>query len=237
LSGWQSSRTWTDTGLAEGSRHTYRVQTRNAWGISGKSSAPKSAIARDDTPPARYRVGEWRTLPYSTLSNNIAMKAMSVTGENDNPKIEPQPVEYYFHCVGGNGPDSGWIGTASWQSPSLPDGTYTYRFKMRDTSPQHNETPYLSAVKATVSAMTGYHEYPLGRLAQQAEGVLVTFKGKVTAVETNAYTVSDGSASIKVVPQTAASATDAALKDRDVTVKGCVWTRDGEKRVLWAELK
>ncbi|HEY3414921.1 MAG TPA: DUF6055 domain-containing protein [Armatimonadota bacterium] len=236
-SGWQSSRTWTDSGLAAGSTHAYRVQARNAWGTVGKASSGKSAVARDDTPPARYKVGEWRTLPYSTLTNTISMKAMSVTGENDSPRIEPDPVEYYFHCVSGNGPDSGWIHTATWQSAPVPDGTYRYEFKMRDISPQHNETPYSSVETATVSTTTGYHDYPLGQVARQAEGVLVAFKGKVTAVEPKAYTVSADGASVKVGTQAVAGATDAALKDRDVTVKGCVWTRDGEKRVLWAEVK
>jgi hypothetical protein len=39
------------------------------------------------------------------------------------------------------------------------------------------------------------------------------------------------------MPQGVAHATNAELKARDVTVKGCVWTCNGEKRVLWAEVK
>ncbi|MEI7903204.1 MAG: hypothetical protein WCK89_23435, partial [bacterium] len=215
----------------------YTVQMRDAWGNVGKASAAKAAVARDDTPPARYRVGEWRTRPLSTLSNTVVMKAMSVTGEEECPKIEAQPVEYFFHCASGKGPDSGWIKTAAWQTPALPDGTYSYRFKMRDTSPQQNETPDSAAETVVVSPLTGYHDCPVKRLAQQADGVLVVFKGKVTAVEADAYTVSAEGASIQVVPHAAACATDAALKDREVAVRGCVWLRNGKKCVVWAEVK
>jgi hypothetical protein len=203
----------------------------------GKPSAARSAVARDDTPPARYRVGEWQTLPYATLSNAVAMRAMSVTGEEGCPKIEPDAVEYYFHCASGKGPDSGWIAKPFWQTPPLADGEYRYQFKMRDTSPQHNETPYSSVEAVVVSPMTGYHEFPPGKVGGQPEGTLVVFTGKVTAVAPDAYTVSSGGAAVKVMPQTVAGATDAALEGRDVTVRGCIWTVSGEKRVVWAEVK
>jgi len=236
-SGWQSSPTWTDANLAEGAKHAYTVQVRDGWGNVGKPSAAKEAVARDDTPPARYRIGEWQSLPYATVDNCVAMRAMSVTGEDGCPKIEPEPVEYYFHCASGNGPDSGWVAKPFWQTPPLPDGKYAYQFKIRDKSPRHNETPYSTTETAVVSPMTGYHEYPLRKLVDQAEGTLVVFKGKVAAVEKNAYTVSSDGAEIRVMPQAVAHATNAELKGRDVTVKGCVWVCGGEKRVLWAEVK
>lgn len=236
-SGWQSSPTWMDKGLAEGAKHSYTVQARDGWGNVGKPSAAKSTVARDDTSPARYRVGEWQTLPYATLANGVAMRAMSVTGEDGCPKIEPDPVEYYFQCVSGKGPDSGWIAKPFYQTPPLPDGEYRYQFKMRDKSPQQNETPGSSTETVVVSPMTGYHEFPVRKLVEQAEGALVTFKGKVTAVEADAYTVSADGATVKVMPQTVAGATDAALNGRDVTVRGCIWKCAGEKRVVWAEVK
>jgi hypothetical protein len=236
-SGWQSSPTWTDPGLVEGEKYSYTVQARDGWGNVGPASPPSSAVARDDSPPARYKIGEWQSLPYAALENCVAMRAMSVTGEEGCPKIEPDPVEYFFHCASGNGPDSGWIAKPFWQTPPLPDGKYGYQFKIRDKSPQHNETPYSSAEEAVVSPLTGYHEFPLAKLAEWAEGTLVTFKGRITAVEPNAYVVSSDGANVKVMPQTVAGATNAELKDRDVAVKGCVWTCNGEKRVVWAEVK
>ena len=237
VSEWQSSPTWTDAGLAEGTKHSYAVQARDAWGNVSKASAAKSAVARDDTPPARYKAGEWQSLPYATLDNCVALRAMSVTGEEGCPKIEPEPVEYFFHCVSGNAPDSGWIAKPFWKTPPLADGKYSFQFKIRDRSPQHNETPYSSIEDAMVSSLTGYHECALSKLADQPEGALVSFKGKVTAVQPDAYTVSAGEARIEVQPQTVASATNAELKDRAVTVKGCVWICNGQKRITWAEVK
>lgn len=236
-SAWQSSRTWTDTGLSKGAKHAYSVQARDARGRLGKASPKLSAVARDDTPPARYRIGEWQTLPIATLDNSIIMKAMSVTGENGCPRIETEPVEYLFHCVAGGGPDSGWISSPAWQTKPLPDGTYQYAFKMRDKSPQQNETPFSSAETVVVSAMTGYHDYPVAQLGSQPEGTLVSFEGKVTKVDIASYTVSAGAASIKVVPRTAACATDEKLANAKVTVKGCLWKRKDEKCVTWAELR
>jgi hypothetical protein len=237
VSGWQAGRTWTDTGLTEGVSFSYTVLARDGAGNVSKPSAAKPAVARDDTPPARYAIGEWQSLPYATLDNCLAMRAMSVTGEDGCPKIEPDPVEYFFHCTAGGGPDSGWIEKPFWQSPAVPDGTYTYQFKIRDKSPQHNETPYSSAETVVVSPLTGYHEYAVPKLAALPEGALVSFKGKVTAVDATAYTVTADGATIKVMPKTPAGVTNPELKGKDVAVKGCVWVCKGQKRVTWAEVE
>lgn len=236
-SGWQSSRTWTDTGLQPEGRYSYAVQARDGWGQVSRPSPAKSAVARDTTPPARYKACDWATLPYATVSNTVAMRAMSVTGEDGLPRIEPDPVQYYFHCAKGGGPDSGWVDKAAWQSPAVADGTYAYQFKMRDQSPQHNETPYSPAVPVTVSRLTGYHEVALDRIKTQPEGALVSFGGTITAVGTNTYTLSSNGHSVTVMPKAVASATRPEMQDRSVNVRGCVWTCGGETRVVWAELK
>ena len=125
-----------------------------------------------------------------------------------------------------------------WTDAALTPGeTYAYTFKIRDKSPQQNETPYSSVETVIVSEMTGYHDIPVAKLAAQAEGTLVFFQGKVTAAEADAYVVSADGATVKVMPRTVASATNPDLNGRDVTVKGCLWTCRGEKRVLWAEVK
>jgi hypothetical protein len=196
-----------------------------------------SAVARDDTPPARYKIGEWMTRPISLLDNTVIMKAMSVTGENGCPKIENDPVEYYFKCVEGAGPDSGWIGSPGWRTPALPDGRYLYAFKIRDTSPQHNETGYSEAFAVVVSPMTGYHGFALSQVASEPEGTLVSFTGTVAEVAKDHYVVESGAAKVNVVPQTKGDSTDPSLLGKAVTVKGCVWIVDGEERVTWAEVK
>ena len=236
-SGWQSSRTWTDPNLPAGAKHSYTVQVRDGRGNVSKASAAASAIARDDTPPARYALGEWQSLPYATLDNRVAMRAMSVTGKGGCPRIEPDDVEYSFQCVGGNGPDSGWIDSAFWKTAPLPDGKYSYRFRIRDKSPQHNETPHSTVETAVVSPTTGYHDCPPAAIARKPDGALVVFKAKVATVEPKAYVVSAGSVRVRVVPRTVANATDPKLAGRDVTVNGCVWTAAGRKQVMWAEVK
>jgi len=236
-SAWQSSRTWTDGGLTEGSKHSYSVRARDASGKLGKPSPPVAAVARDDTPPARYAIGEWQTLPFATVENTVSMKAMSVTGANECPKIEAEPVEYFFHCVAGGGPDSGWIATPGWQTPPLPNGSYQYAFKLRDKSPQLNETTWSSTETAGVSALTGYHDCPVSQLSRQPEGALVSFQGKVSKVEAACYMVTAGGMSIKVVPRSVAAATDAAFANANVSVQGCLWNRNEGKCVVWAELR
>ncbi len=237
LGPWQSSRIFTDKALAQGSAHNYTVQARIAGGLPGPVSAPQSAGARDDSSPSRYRIGEWQTYPLALLDNTLVMKARGLRGENDSPTIESEPVEYFFHCAQGGGPDSGWIAQPSFKTPPLPDGTYVYQFKTRDTSPQHNETAYSGAETVTVSAKSGYHSFQVADLTAQDEGALVSVSGKITAVAPDFYTLSDGGARIKVMTQAIAGATDKQLQDKDVTVRGCLWIVSGEKRLTWCEVK
>jgi hypothetical protein len=234
-SGWRAGRTWTDTGLASGSSHQYTVQARRA-GVAGPVSAPARAVARDDTPPARFSPGEWQTRPLALVDNTIRMKAMSVNGGNGCPAIEPDPVEYYFQCVEGGGPDSGWRSDPAWTSPVVPDGTYRYAFKIRDTSPRRNETPLSEPVTVVVSNLTGYHEYPIGQVLTQPEGALVTFRGTVRNVASDCYEVSGDGVSVLVTPRTRGGATDASLQGKAVSVQGCVWTIGDGKRVTWADV-
>ncbi len=236
-SGWQSSPNWTATGLEPGSGHVYQLQVRDghrgAHGTTGKMT-----VARDDTPPARFRLGEWQTYPYSTVDNRISLKARAVTGGFENPaRIESDPVEYSFECVTGGGPDSGWIKEPHWVTPPLPDGTYVYRFRMRDTSPQRNVSGYSSAETAAISNMTGYHGYRVSQLSRLPEGALVTIKGTLTAVEKDHYVVESDGASVKVMPRTVATATDPALLGKAVTVNGCLWGVSGEQRITWAGIE
>ena len=89
----------------------------------------------------------------------------------------------------------------------------------------------------TVSAKTGYHPLKVADLAAQSEGALVSISGKITGVTPDFYTLSDGASSIKVMTQAVAGATDKAMQDKDVTVRGCLWIVSGEKRVTWSEVK
>jgi len=233
-SGWQASRTWTDAAVEEGATYSYTVQARNAAGRTSRKSAPRTAAARDETPPARFRLGEWATLPLATIDKALFMRARNVTGQDGEPRIEEGRVEYRFTCSRGGGPDSGWQERSDWRTPSLPDGEYVYRFRMRDSA--GNETPDSSEEKAVVSARTGYHAFPAARIASLEDDTLVEVRGKVAAVEPAAYLIESDGTRVRVTPRTPGSRTDGALQGRAVTVKGCIRTLDGEKRITWAEI-
>jgi hypothetical protein len=235
-SGWRASPTWTDRRVEAGVRYRYTLLLRRR-GAAGSASEPAEAVARDDDPPARYPLGEWQTLPYATLEGEVAMRAMSVTGEHGAPRIEEGAVEYFFECVSGGGPDSGWIATSYWKTPPLPLGTYVYRFKIRDLSPQRNQTEFSSPQDATLSAFNGYRPAQIGDLPSLEEGRLVQFEGTVEAVERDHYLVAGGGGKIKVVPATRGDRTDPSLLSKKVGVRGALWIVSGEKRVTWAEVK
>ena len=75
-SGWQASPSWIEKDLQSGQSYSYTVEIRDARGKSSTSQVAK-AVAEDDTPPARFKLGEWQTLPYAKLENTICMKAMN----------------------------------------------------------------------------------------------------------------------------------------------------------------
>lgn len=236
-SGWQADPRYTDRNLTDGTTHSYTVTARINRGKPGSPSSPASATARDDTPPARYPLGEWQTVPFATLSNTIRMKAMSVTGENGCPKIEQDEVEYSFECLSGNGPNSGWIPTPVWETPSLKDGTYQYAFKIRDRSPQQNETPPSAPESATISPQTGYREFNVAEINRLPEGTLVAFSGKITKVEPSAYLITHAGTTVRVVPNTTGGKTDPSRANATVSVKGSLWKHGNETRVVWASLE
>lgn len=232
---WQASPEWTDEKAVAGASHSYTLEVRTlGGGGTTVKSAAATAVARDETPPARFVRGEWTTLPLALVDHAIFMRARNVSGREGEPQIETDPVEYFFQCARGGGPDSGWIKQNDWQTPPLKDGTYVYQFKMRDAA--GNETPFSSPQTVVVSARTGYREFAGPKLAALEDDTLVLFKGTVSEVKPNAYVVTADGARVIVTPRTLAAKTDPALQGKAVTVKGCIRTVGTEKRVTWAEL-
>ncbi|MDQ8189799.1 glycoside hydrolase family 20 zincin-like fold domain-containing protein [Roseibacillus persicicus] len=79
-----------------------------------------------------------------SLMEDGSVFMMSVTAEDESG------VEYYFECVKGGGPDSGWQESSSYSLKSLPTGTYSYRVKSRDMSAGDNETDWSFAGEVVV---------------------------------------------------------------------------------------
>jgi beta-glucanase (GH16 family) len=128
-SAWQTSTSYTDTGLNASTQYTYTVTMRDALGNAGTASSGASATtdaAPDTTPPTPNPAG-FATAPNATGTSSIAMVA--TTGSDASG-----PVEYYFACTSGGGNDSGWQTSTSYADTGLtPDTSYTYTVQMRDS--------------------------------------------------------------------------------------------------------
>jgi hypothetical protein len=230
-SGWQSSPSHTQTGLATGSSHSYTVTVRDGRGNTSAPSAAVSALARDDAAPRMaIPVAHWAMQPYATIDHKVSMTAQAVT--------DPSGVEYFFHCLSGGGPDSAWQASATFVTPVLPDGTYVYQYKVRDKSPRNTQSDYSTSYPAKITPTTGYHAYTLDQVLTGADDNLVSFPATVMKVNADHYLVKDlaTGSSIKVKPNTNALVTDPLLALKNVTVKGHLYTLGGERVVTFSTL-
>ncbi|MDH4203628.1 MAG: putative glycoside hydrolase [Phycisphaerae bacterium] len=147
-SGWQTSASYTDTGLTASTQYTYTVQMRDALANTGTASAPANATTdpAPDTDPPTPNPATFAVAPAADSSSAISMTA--TTGSDASG-----PVEYYFDETSGNpgGSDSGWQTSTSYTDTGLdPDTTYTYTVQMRDSAP----TPNVGTASAPANATT-----------------------------------------------------------------------------------
>lgn len=126
-SGWQDSPTYTDTGLVPETQYTYTVTARDTSGndnTTADSEVVSVLTAVDQAPPTPDPM-TWQTPPYATGITSISMTATTA--------YDPSGVEYYFACTVGDGHDSGWQDSPSYQDTGLdPDAQYIYTVRARD---------------------------------------------------------------------------------------------------------
>lgn len=230
-SGWQSSNTWTDTGLHSNTSCLYNFQVRNARGAASALSSRASATAVDTTPPTRYTTGEWGMQPYATIDNCVSMTAMDVKAINNN-----EAIKYRFICTSGATIDSGWQDSATFKTAQLADGTYSFKFQLKDAA--GNVSSDSSIQTATITPTTGYHTCTISQLSSMPDENLVSFTGTVMKVYPDYYAVRDlvSGASIKVRSNTNLWATDSSLALKNVRVNGHLYTFGGSKLITSASL-
>ena len=115
----------------------------------------------------------------------------------------------------------------------MANGTYNFRFRMRDTSRLRQNVSEWSATKsATVTTTNSYQDYTLSQLASLPDDTLVRFNGTVIQVNPTYYVVSDGTNTINVTPRAFRSLTEPMTINQNVTVKGHLWTYTGSPKCV-----
>jgi len=98
-SGWQTSVTYTDSGLAPDTTYTYTVTMRDRYDNTGSASTPADATTDTDINPPTPDPATFAIAPAADSGSAISMTA--TTGSDASG-----PVEYYFTATDG-GNDSG----------------------------------------------------------------------------------------------------------------------------------
>jgi hypothetical protein len=137
-SGWQDDTTYEDTGL-DIDIYGYRVKAKDGLGNETEWSVVGYTGTGDTTPPAPVPA----IISIQAVSpNSILMTSSEAFDENG--------VQYYFESTTAGGHDSGWLDEPNYTDVNLvPDTTYCYRVKARDTSLNFNETFWSPSVCST----------------------------------------------------------------------------------------
>ena len=149
-SGWQSSASYTDSGLTAATQYCYEVTARDQSVNLNETAASANQCATTDAPdttPPSPDPMTWASAPNATGENSIDMVATTAS--------DPSGVEYNFDETSGNpgGTDSGWQDNTSYTDNGLNAGTqYCYEVMARDKSVNHNSTAASSNQCATTDA-------------------------------------------------------------------------------------
>jgi pectate lyase len=145
-SGWQTSTTYTDMGLAGSTTYTYQVKARdgsltlNETAYSDPASATTQEIV-DSTAPSPNPM-TWSIAPAATGMDTITMTASTAT--------DLSGVEYFFANVTDPGHNSSWQDSTSYTDTGLNNlTTYAYTVTARDKSSWHNQTAPSESASAT----------------------------------------------------------------------------------------
>lgn len=142
-SGWQSSPTYTDTGLAHSTLYEYQVKARDALGNeTALSAAAGDTTASPDTTAPTPDPMTFDTPPTTLGEDSITMTASTAT--------DPSGVEYFFECTNDGSKSSGWQDSETYVATGLTAGTeYIFVVRARDKSPAQTVTGNSAPASAT----------------------------------------------------------------------------------------
>jgi hypothetical protein len=139
-SGWISTTTYTDDGLAANTTYTYRVKARDksdnynetAFSVERSVTTPSGGDSNStvDTAAPTPDPGVWVIIPTVSGGSPWYYHTMQATTATD----ATPPIYYYFDCIEDNNKDSGWILTPYYQVGPLGSvSNSTYRYKTKDS--------------------------------------------------------------------------------------------------------
>ncbi len=149
-SSWQTSTSYSDTGLSPSTQYCYTVTSRDSLGNTGSSSSQSCATTdstSDTNPPSSPSVS-------SAVADSSSQ--ITVTSTVSTDAEGSTPVEYQFNeTTGGSGAtDSGWQTSTSYVDSGLAASTqYCYQVRSRDSV--GNTNSYSSASCAMTQAGGG----------------------------------------------------------------------------------
>ncbi|MEJ6700343.1 MAG: M60 family peptidase N-terminal accessory domain-containing protein [Akkermansiaceae bacterium] len=130
-SSWQTSSTYTDTGLNPSTTYSYTVTMRDSASTPNVGTASAAANATTDAVDTDGPTPNVPTFTVAPTASGSSVSMTSVTGTDATG-----PVEYLFTETSGNlgGTNSGWQLSPSYSDNGLaPSTTYTYTITMRDS--------------------------------------------------------------------------------------------------------
>jgi hypothetical protein len=128
-SGWQTSTTYTDTGLT-GTSYSYQVRARDASPAHNTTAWSDVATATIDRSPPTPNPLTWTSVPTQTFDGSQYIHSMACATATD----ATGPVQYKFICVSNSSLSSGWQTETTYTVfvGNLGPYRYTWEVQARD---------------------------------------------------------------------------------------------------------
>ncbi|MCX6723959.1 MAG: hypothetical protein NT155_02150 [Candidatus Staskawiczbacteria bacterium] len=163
-SGWQTSSSYTDSGLSPNTEYIYKVRAKDSIGNTSGYSDTSS----------KYTLSAVPGLPSLTADTSAQITA------NWSANGNPTGTEFYIENMI-NSTNSGWITGTSWTSSNLACGT-NYSFRVRARNADHTNSDYSATVDKTTNGCGGAGMIIGANNPPSSSPVISTNNGVVSAV-------------------------------------------------------